>query len=190
MPTGEANVFPGEGRLGGIACADAFRFFLGGLARACGRADGLLGALGQLLQAVSERLVRADHDRLELRQPDGGNPRRRRGRSAAHRVPHPGSRREPLRRLGGDSRRGTRRDRRAHRAAASLSGRRLCGQGAAEGAGESARGDRPSRVEPRWRRRRSAKTSSTTTSTFCGPSSASSTRSSRAGNGSAFSREA
>src|SRR4030095_2161070 len=29
--TGEANVFPGEGRLGGIACADAFRFFLGGV---------------------------------------------------------------------------------------------------------------------------------------------------------------
>ena len=28
---GEANVFPGERRLGGIACADEFRFFLGGL---------------------------------------------------------------------------------------------------------------------------------------------------------------
>ena len=28
---GEANVFPGEGRLGRIACADAFRFFLGGI---------------------------------------------------------------------------------------------------------------------------------------------------------------
>ncbi len=29
--TGRASVFPGEGRLGGIACADPFRYFLGGL---------------------------------------------------------------------------------------------------------------------------------------------------------------
>lgn len=29
--TGKANVFPGEGRLGEIACSETFRFFLGGL---------------------------------------------------------------------------------------------------------------------------------------------------------------
>jgi glutamine synthetase len=38
---GKANVFPGEGRLGEIACSDTFRFFLGGLLAHAGELTAL-----------------------------------------------------------------------------------------------------------------------------------------------------
>ena len=144
---------------------------------ACGGADGVLGAIGELLQALSERVVRADDDRLERGQPHGRLPGRRQGEarsasSAGSREPtptptSPGPR--PWRR-GSRGSRGASSRPRPFRATSTRPRRcRACRPACATrshfspGAG--------------WRKRPSATRSSRTTFTSSGPSSASSTRS-------------
>ena len=78
-----------------------FRRFLAGLLAHARELALVLRALSELVQALPRRHLRADRDRLELRQPHGGLPDRRRGRLAARRVPDPGRRRESLSRLRG-----------------------------------------------------------------------------------------
>ena len=72
--------------------SDAFRHFLGGLLAHAREVALLVRAQSELVQALPRRHVRADADRLELRQPHGGLPRGGRGRrrcasSAGSRAP-------------------------------------------------------------------------------------------------------
>ena len=129
--TGRRMSSPGDGAARpGSPASDLFRWFLGGWIAHAAELTALCGAVGQLLQAFPERLLRADGHRLEPRQPHGGLPGGRRGSmrcgsSAASRAPtrtriSPMPRRSP-------------RDWTASRAASSRrrsSGGRLRGQGA------------------------------------------------------------
>ena len=187
--TGEANLFPGDGAARGDRQPDTFRWFLGGLARARAPSSSrLLGALRHVLQAVTRRgrsrRPRSPGATTTVPPASGSSA----GHVAADRVPHPGRRCEPVHRLRRGARRRPRRHRRSDRAAASSRATstrpRSC-----RGARHAARGDPldSSRAGAGGVRRGRR---SSTTSTSCGPSSGSSTRSSRAGNGPDISREA
>ena len=86
--------------------------------RACARSHPVLCAVRKLLQALCRRNLRADSDRLVVRQPDDRLPRSRSPELAARRVSDSGSGREPLPGL-----------RRAHRGGAGRTGTRAGARG-------------------------------------------------------------
>ena len=139
-------------------------------ARLHGRADAVLRAARQLLQALRRGLVRADGGRLGQRQPHLLDARRRPRRGAAGREPAAGRRRQPLPGAGGDDRRRAARDRRRARARAAARRQRLHGRQAPRArptCTPRATASPPARSPAR----RSAPRSSTTTSTAPGSSS-------------------
>ena len=122
---GKKPLFAGDEPLGPIECSPTFRWFLGGWMKHIRELFAFYAPYPVVVQALRGRLVRADRHRLELRQPHRRLPHRRpadrRCASSAAPpapTPTPTSPSPP-------PRRGTRRHREPHRAAAGLRGRRL-----------------------------------------------------------------
>ena len=117
--------------------------FLGGL-DVDGAGDGVdVRAVRELVQAVPARILGADGDPVEPRQPDVRVPGGRGAQRVPRRVPHPRRRREPVPGLRRDDRERTPRDREQGRVPSAVRGERLRVEG---------RGARPL-VAPRSDRR-------------------------------------
>ena len=152
-------------------------------ARLPARADAVLRAQRQLLQALREGLVRADGGGLGARQPHVRGARRRPRRRAAGRAAGAGRRRQPVPRAGGDDRR---RAARARRTSSSSSRRSRATP--TRPTSRTCRRRWPRRATcsraATWRATRSATRSSTTTSTTPASSSRRSSPSSPTGSAS------
>ncbi len=110
-----------------------------------GTGDGVdVRAVRELVQAVPARILGADGDPVEPRQPDVWIPGGRRAQRVSRGVPHPRRRREPVPGLRRNDRERTPRDREQGRVPAAVRGERLRVEG---------RGSRPL-VAPRGDRRR------------------------------------
>ena len=116
----------------------------------------------QLVQALRGRKLGADDARLGPRQPHVRLPDRRPRPALARRDADPRRRRQPVPRLRGADRGRPARDRARARAAAGARGQRVRVRRRALPV-DAARGDRCARGRARWRARRSATRSSTTT---------------------------
>ena len=134
-------------------------------ARLPARAEPVLRAQRQLLQALREGLVRAHRGRLGPRQPHVRGARRRPRRRAAGRAAPAGRGRQPVPGAGGDDRRGPARARRRAGARAAAGGQRLRVRQAAraDDAGRGARAVRGQRRRARGVRRGGRRRTTSTT---------------------------
>ena len=145
---------------------DLFRQFLAGQLAAHARADAVLRAERQLVQALRVGIVRADDPRLGRRQPHVRVPRRRARPGAARREPASGRRHEPVPRVRRDHRGGAARDRERPRPRGCIPRQRLRRPRQATGAVEPRGGDRPVRgLSARARGVRTRRSSITTCTT-------------------------